>query len=105
MERLSGLDASFLYLETPENHMHVAMTAVLDTKSMPGKYNFEDVLELISSRVHLLPPFTKRLARVPFDLLVFFLLLFPTLHTFLGQCLDFAPPRLSFPSPESLATS
>ena len=30
MERLTGLDASFLYLETPNLHMHVSMAAVFD---------------------------------------------------------------------------
>ena len=36
MERLSGLDASFLYFETPSMHMHVAMTAIFDPSTMPG---------------------------------------------------------------------
>ena len=36
MERLSGLDASFLYLETPTLHMHVAMTLVFDPSTVPG---------------------------------------------------------------------
>lgn len=68
MERLSGLDASFLYLETPQMHMHVAMMAILDPTDMPGGYSFEKVQELIASRVHMLPPFRRRLMRVPFDL-------------------------------------
>ena len=25
MERMKGIDASFLYMETPNNHMHVGM--------------------------------------------------------------------------------
>ena len=37
MERLSGLDASFLYLETPTLHMHVAMTLVFDPVDRPGR--------------------------------------------------------------------
>ena len=41
MERLSGLDASFLYLETPTLHMHVALTMVLDPATVPGGYSFE----------------------------------------------------------------
>ena len=40
MERLTGLDAAFLYLENPTNHMHVAMTMVLDPSSVPGGYSF-----------------------------------------------------------------
>jgi WS/DGAT/MGAT family acyltransferase len=68
MERLSGLDASFLYFETSQVHMHVAIVAVLDPKDMPGGYSFEKVQDLIASRLHLLPPFHRRLVRVPFDL-------------------------------------
>ena len=30
MKRLSGLDASFLYMETPSAHSHVVGTLVLD---------------------------------------------------------------------------
>jgi len=37
-ERLSGLDASFLYMETPTMHMHVAMAAVFDPSTVPGGY-------------------------------------------------------------------
>jgi WS/DGAT/MGAT family acyltransferase len=68
MERLSGLDASFLYFETSQMHMHVSIVAVLDPKAMPGGYSFDRVQDLIASRLHLLPPFHRRLVRVPFDL-------------------------------------
>src|SRR5438067_1611964 len=36
MERLSGLDASFLYLESPTNHMHVAATMTFDPSTIDG---------------------------------------------------------------------
>ena len=39
MEQLSGLDASFLYLETPTLHMHVEMVAVFDPSTVPGGYS------------------------------------------------------------------
>ena len=68
MQRLSGLDATFLYLETPTLHMHVAMTAVFDPSSMPGGYSFERVKDFIGSRVHLIAPFHRRLVEVPFRL-------------------------------------
>jgi len=68
MQRLTGMDASFLYLETPTNHMHVAATAVFDPTTVPGGYSFEKVLALIDSRLHLLPPFRRRLVEVPFQL-------------------------------------
>ncbi len=68
MQRLSGVDASFLYLETPTSHMHVAMTGIYDTSTMPNGYSFEAFKEHIRSRLHLVPPFTRRLVEVPFQL-------------------------------------
>src|SRR5207237_723521 len=68
MQRLTGLDATFLYLETPSIHMHVASTAVFDPSTVPGGYSFEKVLGLVESRLHLLPPFRRRLVEVPFQL-------------------------------------
>ena len=37
MQRLTGLDATFLYLETPSSHMHVASTAVFDPADVAGR--------------------------------------------------------------------
>jgi WS/DGAT/MGAT family acyltransferase len=68
MERLSGLDATFLYLETPTHHMHVAMTMVLDPSTMPGGYSFDKLKTFIRSRLHVVPLFHRRLAQVPFRL-------------------------------------
>src|SRR5438477_7171724 len=68
MERLSGLDASFLYLESPNNHMHVAATMTFDPSTVEGGYSFDQVRELIQSRLHLIPQFRQRLATVPFNL-------------------------------------
>lgn len=68
MERLTGLDAAFLYLENPTNHMHVAMTMVLDPSTVPGGYSFEKIKEFIAHRLHLVPPFTRRLVEVPMNL-------------------------------------
>ena len=36
VDRLSGLDASFLYLETPEQLMHVCGLVLVDTDTIPG---------------------------------------------------------------------
>ncbi|HUP86652.1 MAG TPA: wax ester/triacylglycerol synthase family O-acyltransferase [Acidimicrobiales bacterium] len=68
MQRLSGLDATFLYLESPSNLMHVASTAVFDPSTVPGGYTFNGVKELVASRLHLLPPFRRRLVEIPFQL-------------------------------------
>ncbi|MCU1370513.1 MAG: wax ester/triacylglycerol synthase family O-acyltransferase [Ilumatobacteraceae bacterium] len=68
LERLTGLDAAFLYLENPTNHMHVAMTMVVDPSTVPGGYTFENLKEFIRGRLHLVPPFTRRLCEVPLNL-------------------------------------
>ncbi len=65
MEQLSGLDACFLYAENDSMHMHVALTAVLDPSTMPGGYSFERIGQHVASRVHLVPPFRKRLVQDP----------------------------------------
>jgi WS/DGAT/MGAT family acyltransferase len=66
VERLSGLDAFFLYIETPTMHTHVALTAVLDPSTMPGGYSFEAIRQHVADRVHLVRPFRKRVVEVPF---------------------------------------
>src|SRR5262245_10712618 len=68
MKRLSGMDAFFLYAETPSMHMHVTLCAVLDPSAMPGGYSFRTVKDHIESRLHLVPPFRRRLVPVPLRL-------------------------------------
>jgi preprotein translocase subunit SecD len=41
LQRLSGLDASFLYLETPSQPLHVCSVLELDASTIPGGYTFE----------------------------------------------------------------
>src|SRR5437588_2689312 len=48
--------------------MHVASTAVFDPSTVPGGYSYEKVVELVESRLPLLPPFRRRLVQVPFQL-------------------------------------
>jgi WS/DGAT/MGAT family acyltransferase len=68
MQRLTGLDASFLYLETPSSHMHVAGLMILDPSSVEGGITLEDVKAVYGARLHLAPPFRRRLVEVPFGL-------------------------------------
>ncbi len=68
MKRLSGMDASFLYMETPSAHSHVVGTIVLDPSTSPDGYSFEKVVQLLRDRLHLLEPFRRRLVTVPFQL-------------------------------------
>ena len=68
MERLTGLDAGFLYMETPTLHMHTLKITVIDPAGVPGGYRFELVKEVLGSRLHHLPPFRRRIVEVPFGL-------------------------------------
>jgi diacylglycerol O-acyltransferase / wax synthase len=68
MKSLSGLDATFLYLETPETPMHVGSLNLYELP--PGfKGSFHKaVKQHIAKRMHLAPIFSRRLAFMPFDL-------------------------------------
>lgn len=68
VQRLTGLDASFLYLETPTSHMHVAGLMVLDPRGVDGGISLDRVKEVYGARLHLAPPFRRRLAQVPMGL-------------------------------------
>lgn len=68
MDRLSGLDASFLYLETPEQLMHVCGVMVLDPATMPEPYSFVAFQEQIATSIADVPTFTRKLRRVPLGL-------------------------------------
>jgi diacylglycerol O-acyltransferase / wax synthase len=65
-ERLSGMDASFLYLETPGVHMHVGGLAILDPSvRADGRLRFEDLEQLVAERIHMVPRFRQRVLFPP----------------------------------------
>ncbi len=68
MQRLSGLDASFLYLETPSQPMHVCSIMELDTSTMPGGYAFDRLREALTLRMRAMPQFREKLANSPLNL-------------------------------------
>lgn len=68
MNHLSGIDAAFLHLESPEMPMHVGSLHVLE---LPEGYSgdfFEDVKACLAERLHTADVFTRKLALMPFDL-------------------------------------
>ena len=68
MDHLTGMDAAFLHLETPEMPMHVGSLMVLD---LPERYTgdfYEDVKAHVEKRLHLARVFQRKLALMPFDL-------------------------------------
>jgi diacylglycerol O-acyltransferase len=66
-ERLSSLDASFLYLETPAMHMHVAGVSIFAPRE-DGPLTYEDVARVAEARLHLAPRLRQRVLRVPASL-------------------------------------
>ncbi len=68
MQRLTGMDASFLYMETPTMPMHVSGTYIYDPNSAPGVYGFDEIKAEVERRLHLLPPYRRRLVEIPFQL-------------------------------------
>ncbi|MET4206457.1 wax ester/triacylglycerol synthase family O-acyltransferase [Bradyrhizobium sp. LA2.1] len=67
-KKLSSLDASFLYLETPEMPMHVGSMAIF---RLPDGYKgdfFEDFKAMIVSRLHIAPILKARLEKAPLDI-------------------------------------
>ncbi len=67
MERLSGLDAAFLYLETPTLLMHTLKLVLLDPLERPTDVRARLIAET-RSRLHLFPLLRRRLLKVPFGL-------------------------------------
>jgi diacylglycerol O-acyltransferase / wax synthase len=63
MDRLSSIDASFLTNETSSAHMHVG--AILIFEGPPPVYN--DFLDHVRSRLHLVPRFRQKLAFPPVE--------------------------------------
>ena len=61
MERLSALDVSFLTNESSSSHMHVG--GILIFEGPPPSY--DDLMEHVSSRLHLVPRFRQKLAFPP----------------------------------------
>ncbi|HEY3832657.1 MAG TPA: wax ester/triacylglycerol synthase family O-acyltransferase [Acidimicrobiia bacterium] len=67
MQRLTGLDAAFLSLESPVAHMHVMGVAIVDPAGVDG-FDGDRVRAHLLERLPLIPPFRRRLLPVPFGL-------------------------------------
>jgi len=65
MERMTGLDAAFLAMESPAHPMHTLKLLVLEPIA-PASVAFFDALEpALRARLHLLPAFRRRVLEVP----------------------------------------
>ena len=68
MQQLTGIDASFLYMETGATVGHVCGVALLDPSTGSGELTFETVRAVVEQRLPLLPPLRRRLVEVPFGI-------------------------------------
>src|SRR5208282_80980 len=69
-ERLSPLDRTFLDLEYPETHMHVAGVTIFDAiplRTLDGGIDIEKIRRYVASRLHLIPRYRQRIARIPLE--------------------------------------
>ena len=68
MARLGGVDASFLYLETPETPMHIAGLTLYDLpRNFSGTF-YDHFRTFFEGRIHLIPIFSMKLASGPLGL-------------------------------------
>jgi diacylglycerol O-acyltransferase len=68
VEQLNGVDTTFLNIETTTQQGHVGGIAVIDPSTAPDGWGFETVRKVIEERIHLLPPYRRRLLTVPLGL-------------------------------------
>jgi diacylglycerol O-acyltransferase / wax synthase len=68
MNRLRGLDATFLYLETPETPMHVAGLALFDLPESYGGTFYETYRDFLIGRISLVPILRQKLQPAPLHL-------------------------------------
>ena len=98
MTPLSGLDAAFLYLETPETPMHVGSVHLYELPRGQRADFFERARHHLERRLHLTPVFRRRLATLPFDLAS------PMWVEDRPVDLDYHLRRIVLPKPGTLAT-
>ena len=67
MKQLSGIDASFLYMETNSSFGHVSSLSVYK-RPTPDYEPYTAFINQVQQRLHLLEPFRRRLVPVPFGL-------------------------------------
>jgi WS/DGAT/MGAT family acyltransferase len=69
MQQLSGMDAAFLYFETPQAPNHIGAFSIYDQSTAPGgRVTFKGLLANIEKRLHLARCFRQKLVHAPFDL-------------------------------------
>jgi WS/DGAT/MGAT family acyltransferase len=69
MRQLTGLDASFLYLETANAPMHISGLSIYDQSTAEGGLvRFKEIVENTNRRIMSMPVMTQKLVTVPMGL-------------------------------------
>jgi diacylglycerol O-acyltransferase / wax synthase len=63
LDRLSSTDASFLHQEGPTSHMHIGGALIFEGPPPP----FDDFLDHVRGRLHLVPRYRQKLAHPPLE--------------------------------------
>lgn len=64
-DRLTGTDAAFLEMESPTLHMHVGGLFIFDPPEDRDAFSFARFLQVVRSRLHLVPRYRQRLVYPP----------------------------------------
>lgn len=70
-ERMTALDASFLYAETERTPLHLGSVSVFEGAPFfddHGEFQIDAVRARVAERLHLFPRFRRKVAFVPFDI-------------------------------------
>jgi len=68
MQRLGGMDAAFVYGETPTMHMHVCGLMILDPSTMQGGDPYDEIYSMLAERLPSIEAMRHRLMTVPLNL-------------------------------------
>ena len=63
MDRMSPQDAAFLHVEDDASHMHIASVAIFEGP----RPAYEDILEMVESKLHRVPRYRQRVRFVPLE--------------------------------------
>ena len=65
---MNGLDAKFLYSETPTAHMHTVKVVVTNVSDVDEGFSYDTLVEVLEQQIGRLPPFRRRVVPVPWGL-------------------------------------
>ena len=65
VERIDGMNAAFLEMESATMHLHIVGVVVVDPSTAPEPVTPERLAQVYAERLHLIPPLRHRLVPVP----------------------------------------